>query len=58
MLANNEDVTRIVKMVDRKMRKAEYKCHRRIKPNKEAKCAEDDAIFWSLTDALEDLQDW
>ena len=58
MLANNEDVTKIVKMVDRKMRKAEYKCHRRIKPNKEAKCAEDDAIFWSLTDALErDIQD-
>ena len=53
MLARNEDILKIVKMVDRKVKKAEYKCHKRIKPNRPLVCTEDEAIFWSLTDAIE-----
>ena len=53
MLAKNEDILKIVKMVDRKVKKAEYKCHKRIKPNRPLVCTEDEAIFWSLTDAIE-----
>ena len=54
MLASDEDNNKIVKMIHRNMRKAEYKNHKRINPNKPAEIHQDDAIFWSLTRQLEE----
>ena len=53
MLAEGVDVKRIISMIDRKMKKAMYKSHQRIKPNKPAQILEDEAIFWTLTNNLE-----
>ena len=53
LLAEGADVKMIIKKVDRKMKKALYKSHKRIKPNKAAVIQEDEDIFWTLTKNLE-----
>ena len=53
MLAGDENPTKIVNMIDRQIKRAHYKCHKVLKPNKPAEITEDDAIFWNLTNQLE-----
>ena len=53
MLDNEEDTTKIINMVTRQIRRAQYKTLKVVKPNKEARITQDDAIFWNLTNQLE-----
>ena len=54
LLAKGENVSKIVRKIDRRMKKAMFKTHQRIKPNRPATITEDEAIFWSLTESIED----
>ena len=48
MIQKNTPSTKIANMIGREVKKACFKSHKRIKPNRKAEITEDEAVFWKL----------